>query len=178
MEELQELDISKLREVIVDGETLLNDWLSLEKETDTLYFVSLSNFIYTRTLLGQTVEILENRYTKLQMEEYLQDFITIIKFLQDEDINKDLNQFAKDHDENYSNIFALKDKQGLYICIYKGFCLDHDINDLAPVIEETIAYAHFRKSQNNEIPIWSIMEELISFIKELKLDIKIKDIRK
>lgn len=165
-------NLDELNQFIVDGEALLNNWNKLlENFSDSILFVSLNNFLYSKKLLETTFELLKDKPDILQ--DYIQKNQQIIEFLNDTTINDEIQEFSTD-EHTYSTTYVINPKQNLNIIIYKGFKVESNIE---PVIEEVIAYSYFRKTKSKEIPILAKAEELIAFINETKLPLKYEDLR-
>lgn len=166
----------RIQDLLLDGETLLNRWTGLEKLMNVRFFVSASNFLYAKVLLAKTLELLADK--KKHFKEYMSDYRNIINLLENKEINDALANFLNDENTYMTNI-TLSEEQQMHMTIYKGFQLDKEEGiDIAPIIEEFIAYGIFREEQGDEITVYSMSNEIIEFNKDFNLGLDIKDARK
>lgn len=165
-----------IKELLVDGETFLNRWTGLQMLMETRLFLSASNFLYTKVLLAKTLEILADK--KKQFKEYTKEHALIMKILESKEINDCFNEFLDSNDTYMTNIDIVPSNK-LYLTIYKGFQLDKEEGvDLSPIIEEFFAYALYKKEVSEDITIYSMSDEIISFNKDFNIGLDIKDARK
>lgn len=167
------MKIEEIKDLLVDGETLLNKWEEFEKMCNVRLFVSSSNFLHAKTLLSKSLDLLEDK--EVQFNEYMHDFRNIIKILEDKEINDTFKSFIETNDI-YMDTIIVSEEQKLYITIYKNFKLDKEPEiNLSNFLEEFIAYALFRKEENKNILMYSIEDAILDFNKEFNLCLDIKD---
>lgn len=167
---------NEIKDLLVDGETLLNRWTGLERLMEARLFLSASNFLYSKVLLAKTLEILADK--KKQFKEYTKEHALIMKMLESKEINDCFNEFLNSNDTYMCNIDVVPSNK-LYLTIYKGFQLDkEDGVDLSPIIEEFIAYGVFREEQGDEITLYSMSNEILGFNQDFNVGLDIKDARK
>lgn len=160
-----------IKEIIVDGETFLNSWTGLQRLMNTRMYLSASNYLYTKVLFAKTLEILMDK--EKELDEYTEDHSLFIKILESEEINACFDEFLKSDDVYMCNIDVVP-SNNLYLTIYKGFMLDKEEGvDIAPFLEETIAYA----LDNKDIPLVSMSEDIFEFNEDFKLGLEIVDLR-
>lgn len=166
-------DVNKL---IVDGETLLNEWVGLEDLDNTNLYVSFSNFILCIRLLAQSLKFLDKYPDK--KAEYVEAHQGIINIMTNDEILAAVADFA-DNDEPYlNNISVYGEDQNLNIVVYKGLVLEKAPGDeVDPTIDETVAYAEYKRQQNEPIPIFTMSENIIDFVNEFEIQVDIIDAR-
>lgn len=166
-------DVQKL---IVDGETLLNHWVGLEDLENTNLYVSYSNFILCIRLLTQSLNFLSDYPDK--RSEYVEAHQGIIDVMTNDEILKAFAAFADTTDPYLNNISVYGEDQNLNIVVYKGLVLAKAPGDeVDPTIDETIAYAEYKKQHGEPIPIFTMSESILEFIKTFNLDIEFIDSR-
>lgn len=166
-------DVEKL---IVDGETLLNQWVGLEDLENTNLYVSFSNFILCIRLLTQSLEFLSAYPDK--RSEYVEAHQGIIDVMTNEEVLKAFAVFADTTDPYLNNISVYGEGQNLNIVVYKGLALAKAPGDeVDPTIDETVAYAEYKRQQGEPIPIFTMSDSIIEFIKEFDIQVELIDAR-
>lgn len=164
------------KEVITDAHTLLNAWNGLKCMCNTKIFLSASNFLLLKTLFPINLEtVAETDLSKLS--GYLDEHKALAYIIDDRKINNAFNQFLE-NENTYMQTINISKKKNLELVIFKGFYLDktEDV-DLAATIDETVAYAEFRRQNNRAILLITLDETLIDFCREFNFEFEVKDVR-
>lgn len=165
-----------IKKIIVDGETLLNQWIGLEELEDTNMYVSFSNYILCLKLLSQSLDFLDGYPDK--KAEYVEAHRGIINVLTNDTILKAVANFADTTDPYLNNISVYGEEQNLNIVVYKGFELAKQPGDeVDPTIDEVVAYAEYKKQQDEPIPIFTMNDSTLEFIEEFDIQVDVIDAR-
>lgn len=176
-------------EIIVDADILLNNWytpfVASEKKIkgirtleNTRLYLSLSNFHYMKVLAAQTLSMLETTHTQMK-SSWMLDHRTILALLKDANVNKLVLDFSKDNN-NFSKSIKLN-KTGLELVLFKGYRIDMSAykngNELAPTIDETVAFANYKHQQGKNIPVLVGNKLLQEFATEYNIDMSVRLVR-
>lgn len=164
------------KEIITDAHTLLNAWNGLKCMCNTRIFLSASNFLLLKTLFPISLEtVAETDLSKLA--GYLEEHKALAYIIDNKKINNVFNKFLE-NENTYMQTINISKKKNLELVIFKGFYLDktEDV-DLAATIDETVAYAEFRRQNNREILLITLDETLIDFCREFNFEFEVRDIR-
>lgn len=165
-----------MKEIIVDAETLLNRWTGLKYLKNARIFLSASNYLALRLYVAKTMEYLSNMPNEI--DDYIEEHQAVLDISNNAEIESVFEIFMNTND-TYMNTISISKRQNLELVIYKGFVLDKTKDcDLAPTIEEIVAFAEFKKAKREKLPIYTMHEPLIEFIKEFKFKLDVRDARK
>lgn len=167
--------MSNIKKLIVDGETLLNRWEGLSELTDTNIYVSFSNYILCMGLVAESLKFLDKYPDK--KEEFIDAHYGIISVISNDEIMEAVSVFADTTDPYLNTISINGEEQNLNLIIYKGVALEKSEGDeIDPTIDETVAYAVYKKSQGEPVPVFTMNEDIIAFIKEFEFDLDVIDV--
>lgn len=173
------------KELIVDADALINNWhtsfllknekiYGLKSLSNTRLYLSLSNWHYSKVLLAKNLELLESQFTNVQ-NVWREDHKTLIALLSSFSVNKMISDFAKNN-KTYSKGIKLN-KIGLEIVFFKGYSIDMSSvvggENLSPMIEETVAFCHFKKQKGEDIPIFVGNRLIQEFATEYNIDVPV-----
>lgn len=165
-----------MKELIIDAETLLNRWSGLKYLKNTRIFLSAANYLTLRLYVAKSMEYLNT--IPEEMDDYIKEHKSILDLSNSSAIESLFEIFMNTAD-TYMNTISISKRQNLELVIYKGFVLDKtDDCDLAPVIEEIIAFAEYKKEKREKLPIYTMNEPLINSIQEFNFKLDVRDARK
>ena len=168
--------MNEVHEILVDGETLLNRWTGLKRAINTRIYVSASNFLFTKTLLGETMEALRQRSVK-EFNKYIEEHKGILSISQNNAINNAFADFLNNTNV-YMNTITISKAQNLTLVIFKGYKLDiASGEDLVNFLDETIAFAQHKKEENKPVPLFTMNNLIWDFYKEFGFNFDIRDAR-
>lgn len=178
-----------IKELIIDADALINNWYTsfilnntkiygIKSLSNTRLYLSLSNWHYSKILLAKNLELLETQFTNIQ-NVWREDHKTLIALFSSLSVNTMINDFAKNN-KTYSKSIKLN-KIGLEIVFFKGFHIDMSSviggENLSPMIEETVAFCHFKKQQGKNIPVFVGNRLIAEFTTDYNIDIPIAYVR-
>lgn len=178
-----------MEEIIVDADILLNNWYTpftagskkikgIRTLENTRLYLSLSNFHYMKVLAAQTVSILETTHSHMKASWVL-DHRTLLALLRDENINKLVVDFSKDNN-NFSKSIMLN-KVDLELVLFKGYNIDmsnfKNGHELAPTIDETVAFANYKLQQGKHIPVLVGNKLLQEFATDYNIEMQVRLVR-
>lgn len=164
------------KELVTDADTLLNRWTGLKRLCNTRIFLSASNFLLLKTLFAISLEAIADIDLK-QLNDYMFEHKALAFIIDDKNINEGFNSFLA-NENTYMNTITISKTNNLELVIFKGFYLDKtDDTDIAPTIDETVAYMEFRKQSNRALTLYSLNDEILDFCEEFKFDFDIRDAR-
>lgn len=168
--------MNERKKLIVDGETLLNQWTGLEELADTEIYVSASNYLLAKKLLAKSLEFLEQYEEK--KEEYIDAHKVIVDVLNNNTITATFIDFLDSPEPYMNTIYVCDEEQNLTIVIFKGVQLKKaDGDEIDPTIDETVAFAEYQKQRGSLIPIYTMNDSIIEFISEFNFELDVRDAR-
>lgn len=168
------MDVKK--ELVTDADTLLNRWTGLKTLCDTRIYVSASNFLLLKTLFGISLEAVANIDLN-QLHDYMFEHKALAYIIDNKNINNGFNNFLK-NEHTYMNTITISSSNNLELVIFKGFYINKtEDTNIAPTIDETVAYMEFRKQSNRALPLYTLNDEILDFCKEFNFDFDIRDAR-
>lgn len=168
--------MEEVHEILVDGETLLNRWTGLKRATNTRIYVSASNYLLAKTLVGETMEALSKRKVK-EFNKYIKDHKGILSIFQNNTINNVFADFINNTNV-YMNTITISKAQNLTLVVFKGYKLDiAPGEDLVNFIDETIAFAQHKKEENKPVPLFTMNNLIWDFYEEYGFKFDIRDAR-
>lgn len=164
------------KEFIIDADTLMNEWRGIKCMCNARLFLSASNFLLLKTLFAISLETVADVDIN-KLEWYLDEHKVLATIIDNKEINTAFNDFLSDSN-TYMRTITVSKKNNLELVIFKGFCLDKtEDTDIAPTIEEIVAYGEFRKQDNREIPLILSNDLVVDFCKEFGFNFDIIDFR-
>lgn len=178
-----------MEEIIVDADILLNNWYTpftannkkikgIRTLENTRLYLSLSNFHYMKVLAAQTISMLESTHSHMKAG-WMFDHRTILALLKDESINKLVVDFSKDNN-NFSKSITLN-KAELELVLFKGYNIDmsnfKNGHELAPTINETVAFANYKLQQGKNIPVLVGNKLLQEFATDYNIQMPVRLVR-
>lgn len=120
------------KELIIDADTLVNEWQGVRCMCNTRIFLSASNFLLLKTLFAISLEAIADIDLN-KLEGYLKEHKVLADIINNKEINKAFNDFLDDSN-TYMRTIHLSRKKGVELVIYKGFCLNKtEDTALAPI---------------------------------------------
>lgn len=166
------MDILKF---VTDGETLVNAWLMDNKYgfktmKNTTIYLSLANYLHAQVYYAELLKVMA-----IQGEEALSSFkkdhAMLENFLFSGTVDKYLKTFTSS-DKILSDKLVLKKDKNFSIVLFKGLDIECEaVPELSPIIAEPLGLISWYKQNNKDIKLVTDMEELISFVKEFKVDV-------
>lgn len=165
-----------MKELIIDAETLLNRWSGLKYLKNTRIFLSAANYLTLRLYVAKSMEYLNT--IPEEMDDYIKEHKSILD-LSNSSAIESLFEIFMNTDDTYMNTISISKRQNLELVIYKSFILNKaDDCDLAPCLEEIVAFAEYKKEKHEHVTIYTMNKELIDFINEFNFKLDVRDARK
>lgn len=170
-----------LYDFVTDGQSLVDCWMIDTKDgfrnfKNTNIYLSVSNLFYAQTYYAEVLKVVSIQ-GKDVLKDFEKDHVILDMLLFNDSLDNYLKKFIEDK-RIFSDRIIIDEEQNLSIILYKGLDIDcDDIEELSPVITETIGLIGFYKQRNDNIDLFTSFDALISFVNEFNIECNLKIIR-